>query len=173
MSKGRPIVTPPTATIVPVQTDFSAVSGDGYPIFGCPDRGAFQHNERMSYGVLVSKPGQVLVETLEGSGGGDSDTALDQFQSAWGAMWVPGRLTVTRLHLTFMPSRAGRGMAMTDIDLRDVTEVELSRSRGTTMVVVRTRRHVTRLRCLGAAAVAQQLTDLVEGLRRSPASRPA
>lgn len=133
-------------------------------------RPAVADNGRMSFGVLVSKPGQVLVETVDGSGDGDSDLALDRFQAAWGAMWVPGRLTLTRLHLTFIPNRAGRGMAMTDFDLREVTGVELVRGGGST-IVLRTPRHITRLRCLGAAGVARQVAGLVDALSRHPATR--
>jgi hypothetical protein len=124
----------------------------------------------MSYGVLVSKTGHVLVETVSGSGGGASDAALGRFQAAWGAMWVPGRLTLTRLHLTFVPRRAGRGMAMTDVNLREVTGLEVNGGRLTKMISLRTPRHVTRIRCLGAAAVAEQIAELLEGQDREPAA---
>jgi hypothetical protein len=122
----------------------------------------------VSYGVLVSKTGQVLVETRSGTGGGASDAALGRFQAAWGAMWVPGRLTLTRLHLTFVPRRAGRGMAMTDINLREVTGIELGGGRITKMISLRTPRHVTRIRCLGAAAVAEQIAELLDAMDREP-----
>lgn len=75
----------------------------------------------MSYGVVGSKSGHLLVETLTGSGGSPSDAAFERFQTVWGATWVPGRLTLTALHLTFMPNRVGRGAAMLKIDLRDLT----------------------------------------------------
>lgn len=128
----------------------------------------------MSYGVLVSKTGQVLVETLSGSGdgAGDSDAALDSFQAAWGAMWVPGRLTLTKLHLTFVPSRAGRGMAMTDIKLREVTGVDVSGGRTTATIAIRTHGHVTRIRAFGARALAEEIAEVVAGLSQARAVRP-
>lgn len=126
----------------------------------------------MSYGVLVSKTGHLLVETTSGSGGGDSDVALDRFQTVWGAMWVPGRLTLTKLHLTFVPHRAGRGMAMLDINLRDITAVELGGGRVSKMMGLRTPCHVARIRCLGSPALATQVAGLVEELRRTPRRAP-
>ena len=80
----------------------------------------------MSYGVLASKSASVMVETTSGVGGSDSDVALDRFQGIWGGQWVQGRLTVTRLHVNFIPSRAGRGMAMLDLNLRDIQSVEIA-----------------------------------------------
>ena len=84
----------------------------------------------MSYGVLASKGGvSLLVESTRGTGGVQSDAAIDRFQTVWGATWVAGRLTLTKLHLTYMPNRVGKGAAMLKIDLRDVTGVELSGGR--------------------------------------------
>ena len=85
----------------------------------------------MSYGVVGSKSGHLLVETLTGSGGSPSDAAFERFQTVWGATWVPGRLTMTALHLTFMPNRVGRGSAMLKIDLVDITGVVLTKLDGT------------------------------------------
>ncbi len=63
----------------------------------------------MSYGGVASKSAQIMVETTAGVGGVDSDQVLDRFQSVWGAVWVPRRLTITKLHVNFIPNRAGRG----------------------------------------------------------------
>lgn len=125
----------------------------------------------MSYGVVGSKSGHLLVETLTGSGGSPSDAAFERFQTVWGATWVPGRLTLTALHLTFMPNRVGRGAAMLKIDLRDLTGVELGSGVVQRTVGLRTPGHVGRLRCLGAPALAEQVAALAEAARRAP-SRP-
>ena len=125
----------------------------------------------MSYGVLVSKTGQLTVETTSGSGGGDSDVVLDRFQTVWGAMWVPGRLTLTRLHLNYIPNRAGRGMAMMDINLKEITAVELNGGRVSKMIGLRTARHVVRVRCLGAPALANQIAGLVADLQKESSRR--
>ena len=125
----------------------------------------------MSYGVVGSKSGHLLVETLTGVGGTSSDAAFDRFQSVWGATWVPGRLTLTALHLTFMPNRVGRGSAMLKIDLRDLTGVELGTGVVQRTVGLRTPGHVGRLRCIGAPALAEHVAALAEAARHAP-SRP-
>lgn len=122
----------------------------------------------MSYGVHASKTGQLLVETTSGSGGSDSDEALDRFQTVWGAMWVPGRLTLTKLHLNFIPNRTGRGMAMMDLNLRDITSVELSGGRMSKQIGLRTERHIARVRIGGAPQLAQQIAELAEAARKQP-----
>lgn len=114
----------------------------------------------MSYGVLSSKTGHLLVETVTAPGGTASDAALDRFQTVWGSTWVAGRLTITTLHLTFVPTRAARGAAMLTLHLREVTGVELGGGRVSRALGVRTAGHVTRFRCLGAPALAQQVADL-------------
>ena len=45
----------------------------------------------MSYGVLGSRAGHLLVETLRGAGTGRSDVALQAFLVARGPVWVQGR----------------------------------------------------------------------------------
>lgn len=127
-----------------------------------------EHNMAMSYGVLASKAGQILVETTSGSGGVDSDVALDRFQTVWGAMWVPGRLTLTKLHLNFIPNQAGRGMAMMDLNLRDISSVELSGGRMSKQIGLRTDRHIARIRLLGTPALSAQIAELAEAARKTP-----
>ena len=126
----------------------------------------------MSYGVVGSKSGHLLVETLTGSGGTPSDAAFDRFQSVWGATWVPGRLTMTALHLTFMPNRVGRGSAMLKIDLVDITGVELGAGVVQRPVGLRTPGHVGRLRCLGAPGLAEQVAALAEAAQHAPTRPP-
>lgn len=120
----------------------------------------------MSYGVLVSKTGHLMVETTGAGGNSDTDAALDRFQLLWGGASVPGRLTLTKLHLNFIPNRAGRGMAMLNLNLRDITEVEIGGGRVSKVVGFRTPRHVVRIRCLGAPALATQVAELVAEVKR-------
>ncbi len=125
----------------------------------------------MPYGVLFSKSGQVLVESVDGTSAVGSDVTLDRFRTMWGAMWVPGRLTLTKLHLNFIPHRAGRGMAMMDINLREVTKVEVSAKRFAKVVSIRTSGHVVRIRCSNAAQLAHQVSERVDVLKRTPVFR--
>lgn len=120
----------------------------------------------MSYGVLVSKTGHLMVETTGAGGISDTDAALDRFQLLWGGAWVPGRLTLTKLHLNYIPNRAGRGMAMLNLNLRDLTGIEIGGGRVSKVAGLRTARHVVRLRCHGAPALATQVAELVEELKR-------
>ena len=126
------------------------------------------HNVHMSYGVIASKTGQMSVESIDGDGGEDgtdSDVTLERFQSVWGSVWVPGRLTLTKLHLNFIPTRGGRGMAMMDINLRDVDAVELSGGRMSRQIGLRTGRHLARIRIMGAPGLATQIAELAEAAR--------
>lgn len=126
---------------------------------------------RMSYGVLTSKTGHLMVETTGGTGGSDTDAVLDRFQGAHGAAWVPGRLTLTGLHVNYVPSRSGPGVSMVDLNLRDITGVELTSGRVSKTIGLRTSRHVVHFRCLGAAAVAQQVAGALDRLRKKHRSR--
>ncbi len=125
----------------------------------------------MSYGVLASKSATMMVETTSGVGGTTSDVALDRFQDIWGAAWVQGRLTVTRLHVNFIPHHAGRGMAMLDLDLRDIAGVELSGGRVSKVMGLRTATHLVHLRALGVAGLATELAALADAARKRPSSR--
>ena len=125
----------------------------------------------MAYGVLFSKSGQVLVESSDAASAGGSDITLNRFRTMWGAMWVPGRLTLTKLHLNFIPHRAGRGMAMMDINLREVTGVEISAKRLSKVVSITTPGHVVRVRCSGGSQLASQISERVDLLRRTPVFR--
>lgn len=125
----------------------------------------------MSYGVIASKTANVMVETTSGVGGSDSDVALDRFQSIWGGAFVPGRITVTRLHVNFIPSRAGRGMAMLDLNLRDIQSVELAGGRVSKTLGLRTDTHVVHVRMLGAGGLATELAQLAEAAKKLPQRR--
>ena len=121
----------------------------------------------MSYGVLGSKSGHLLVETLTGLGEATrGDDALARFQVAWGATWVPGRLTLTALHLTFIPNRVGHGAGMLTLDLGALTGVTLGAGHLQRTVGLRTARHVARFRCLGAPALAEQVAQLADAARQ-------
>ncbi len=122
----------------------------------------------MSYGVIASKSATVMVETTSGLAGSDSDAVLDRFESIWGSAKVSGRLTLTRLHLNFIPARAGRGMAMMDLDLRDILQVELAGGRTSRVVGLRTRTHLVQVRALGAGPLAREVAALAESAKERP-----
>ena len=121
----------------------------------------------MSYGVLASRSGHLLVETVAGAGGSAGDVALDRFQTTWGGTWVPARLTLTSLHVTLMPSRLGQGSRMLTLDLRDLVGVELGGGHVQRVIGLRTARHVASFRCLGAPALAEKMGELAGAARRT------
>jgi hypothetical protein len=121
----------------------------------------------MSYGVVGSKSAHVLIEVTAGTGGSEADRALDDFQAGYGAVWVAGRITLTRLHLIFVPSRPVRGLATTELHLRDVTGVEIGGGLVSKVIGIRTARHVVRLRTGGAAVFAQAVASAAEAARAS------
>lgn len=134
----------------------------------------------MSYGVVASRSVSVMVQGSDDPGldaalgMSDSGVALDRFQSVWGGAWVSGRLTLTRLHVNFVPSRGGRGMAMMDLALRDIEQVELSGGRLSRLVGLRTPTHVVHVRSFastGLTGLADSIADLAEAAKRRPSRR--
>ncbi|CAB4751404.1 hypothetical protein GCM10027270_26610 [Nocardioides ginkgobilobae] len=125
----------------------------------------------MSYGVLGSRAGHLLVETLRGAGTSRSDAALQAFLLARGPVWVQGRLTLTALHATFVPHRVGAGAGTLTLDLADVVGVELGGGVVQRSVGLRTASHVARFRCLGALALAEQAARAVGAARRTARKR--
>lgn len=125
----------------------------------------------MSYGVLASKSATVMVETTSGVRGSDSDTVLDRFESIWGPTRVSGRLTLTRLHVNFIPARAGRGMAMMDLDLRDVLQVEITGGRFSKVMGLRTSTHLVHVQSRSADSMASEIARLAEAAKKLPLRR--
>jgi hypothetical protein len=119
----------------------------------------------MSYGVIGTKSATLLVETTTGAGGSDADAVLDRFAQGYGAVWVGGRVTLTPRHLSFVPTRPVRGLAIVELHLRDVAGVEISGGRLTHVIGIRTAGHVVRLRVGGAPAFAGAVARGAEDLR--------
>ncbi|TIC82739.1 hypothetical protein [Nocardioides sp. GY 10127] len=119
----------------------------------------------MSYAVMGSKNGQLMVESV-GAGQGPADQACLAFQTQWGATWVPGNLMMSPLHLTFMPSRASSGAGMLKLKTSDITGVELGNGMRTKPIGLRIGGHVLRFKCAGADKLAQQLAQAANDARR-------
>ncbi|MCW2791261.1 MAG: hypothetical protein JWO76_359 [Nocardioides sp.] len=121
----------------------------------------------MSYGVIASKAGHLSVEDAVPRGGGVQPDAVDRFRAVWGGMWVPGRLTLTSLHLTFVPHSTGKGVRMMELRVADIAGVELSPGMVSRTITVRVARQALRFRCLGAANLAQQILAAADASRDS------
>ncbi|MCW2842352.1 MAG: hypothetical protein JWN22_268 [Nocardioides sp.] len=112
----------------------------------------------MSYGVIASKAGHLSVEDAvpRGSRSAQPD-AVDRFRTTWGSMWVPGRLTLTSLHLTFMPHSTRKGVRMLELNVADITGADLSPGMVSKTITLRVSRHALRFRCLGAQHLTQDI----------------
>jgi hypothetical protein len=111
----------------------------------------------MSYGVVASKPAQVRVDPPLAPVEGDARVR---------SPWASGRLTLTSLHLTFVPTRTSPGVPALTIDLASIVEVDSSSERGHKTVHVRTADLVLHARVTGAVAFAKRLGTSVEAARR-------
>jgi hypothetical protein len=111
----------------------------------------------MSYGVVASKAAELRVEHLD-----RPDTGT----------WGKGRLTLTSLHLSFVPTRSAAGAPALTIDLGDVLSVDTTTRRGHRTVHVRTPTVVLHARVTGATAFARRVTTSVEATRRRAVAEP-
>lgn len=88
----------------------------------------------------------------------------------FGGLWVGGTATLSHDTLRFDPNDMNRAMHATDVSftlpLREITGIRLERGILTKIVVVSTLDGERRLRCFGAAGLA----DAIEGARRGSRS---
>lgn len=122
----------------------------------------------MSYGVLASKNGQLMVEATAPGDGGATGAALAKLVDRLGRSWAAGRITVTRLNLSFLPATAARTAPTFTIALSDVESVEITGGRMTRVVGVVTATHTIRFKTSGAGAqaFAQAIATAAHDLRR-------
>ncbi|TIC82740.1 hypothetical protein [Nocardioides sp. GY 10127] len=124
----------------------------------------------MSYGVMGSKNGQLLIQST-GLGGKGSDAALDAFQQRWGAQWVGGRLMLSKLHLTFLPTKVSAGSGMLKLSTEDVTGIEVSGGVMSKTMTLRTATHLVQFRCTGADKMADQIAEAARTARAGSLGR--
>lgn len=127
----------------------------------------------MSYGVLASKSGHLSLDDVVVRGGrAVPPDDVDRFRTVWGGAPVQGRLTVTRLHLTFVPHSITKGVRMMELSVADLTGVELSGGMVSKIITLRVPRHALRFRCIGAQSLAHQIAVAIEanaeGARHAP-----
>ncbi len=85
------------------------------------------------------------------------------------APWGTGRLTLTALHLNFVPASTAPGVRPLSIRLTDIESVETNQDRFHKVVTIRTAERVVNARVSGASAFAQRLAVSVEADRRRAA----
>lgn len=132
----------------------------------------------MSYGVMASKPAQVLVETesLTGRGEASPQHGLDHFNRLYGASWVSGRITLTQRHLTFIPHTTSLSdkptERMLEMDVSQIDDVQVTGGLvGGRILSVSCGDRLLRMKVRGATALAEQIRAAAargaRGTRRS------
>lgn len=119
----------------------------------------------LSYGVVASKPAQVQVRWLTPTDRRSVAPADRPEVSPWGS----GRLTLTSLHLTFVPTSASLGVPALTVPLDDVHHVEMGHGRARKTITVTTRDLELHVRVTAPAAFAKRVSTSVEARRRRSA----
>lgn len=119
----------------------------------------------MSYGVMASKSASVQLERTTPTEKRGYDRARERFLAPEATPWSAGRLTLTALHLSFMPNRPSPGVKALTLDLADIIAVEASPGRLNKTVSFRTTDLVLHARVTGAMAFAKRVAISVESSR--------
>lgn len=93
------------------------------------------------------------------------EPVLDWFKRNHGGLWVGGRVTLTTVDLTFAANAMNRmvqsGTLDVTVPLEAITSVHVTKARITNIVVVGLGYHVLKVRCYGAAALAEAIEGAV------------
>jgi hypothetical protein len=125
----------------------------------------------MSYGVVASKTGHVQVEAVIPEEQRSYDRTREKYRPPVTTVWAAGRLTLTSLHLSFVPTRTSRGVPPVSIALSDILNVEATPGRVNKVVSFRTADRVVHARVTGAMAFAKQVAISAEAARKRTAGQ--
>lgn len=130
----------------------------GRPSAGAEGVASAGHNDRMHEEVLVSKIANALVEDVNVH---VTVPVVSLFRSAWGGLWVGGRVTLTTRTVSFSANGMNRLMHSGTLDvsvpLAKVTDVKVLRGLFTNIVAITTLETVLKVRCYGAARFAEAI----------------
>src|SRR6478735_9406030 len=105
--------------------------------------------------VLVSKIANALIEDVDVH---VTMPVVSLFRSAWGGLWVGGRVTLTRRTVSFSANGVNRLMQSGTLDvsvpLAKVTDVKVLPGLVTKIVAITAPERVLKVRCYGAARFA-------------------
>lgn len=113
--------------------------------------------------VIVSRVANALIVDVDVTVATTSVNrrVLDRCRRRHGGLWVGGRLTVTDTDVQFHANALNRsiqsGQLDITVDLRSVESVELLPGVLTKIMAIHTGDRVTKIRCFGAAKVADQI----------------
>lgn len=120
----------------------------------------------MSYGVVASKTGHVQVEAVIPEAQRSYDRTREKYRPPVATVWSAGRLTLTALHLSFVPTRSSGGVPPVTLTLSDILTVEATPGRVNKVVSFRTADRVVHARVSGAMAFAKQVAISAEAARK-------
>ncbi len=97
---------------------------------------------------------------------------LDRYRHRYGGLWVGGRLTVTDTDVQFHANALNRSIQSGPldiiVDLRSIESVELLPGVLTKIIAIHAGDRVTKVRCFGAAKVADQIRAAASSAGSAP-----
>lgn len=113
--------------------------------------------------VIISRVANALIADVDVTAAVTSVNrrVLDRYRRRYGGLWVGGRLTVTDINVAFHANALNRsiqsGQLDIVVDLRSIESVELLPGVLTKIIAIHTADRVTKVRCFGAAKVADRI----------------
>lgn len=113
--------------------------------------------------VIISRVANALIVDADVTAAVTSANrrVLDRYRRRYGGLWVGGRLTVTDTDVAFHANALNRsiqsGQLDIVVDLRSIESVELLPGVLTKIIAIHTADRVTKVRCFGAAKVADRI----------------
>jgi hypothetical protein len=124
----------------------------------------------MAESIVLTKAANALVEDAAVAiDGGSIDRRLergvDRVRQSSGGLWVGGRVTLSTEHLSFHPNGVNSAMQTGTLEvaipLGEVRSVEVDPGTLTKIVVVRTADLAFKVRCFGAAKLAEAIRQAI------------
>lgn len=126
----------------------------------------------MSYGVVAHKPVHLKVEPIAQERGPGYDPRRERYQRQPVTLWTAGRITLTHLSLTYVPTGRQRGDSHFTLALRDIEAVEASGRGLNRVITLRTQEALIHFKATGAMGLATQIAQLAEQARKTaPATK--
>lgn len=113
--------------------------------------------------VIISRVANALIADADVTAAVTSVNrrVLDRYRRRYGGLWVGGRLTVTDTDVAFHANALNRsiqsGQLDIVVDLRSIESVEVLPGVLTKIIAIHTADRVTKVRCFGAATVADRI----------------
>lgn len=124
--------------------------------------------------VIISRVANALIVDVDVTAAVTSVNrrVLDRYRRRYGGLWVGGRLTVTDTDVAFHANALNRsiqsGQLDIVIDLRSIESVELLPGVLTKIIAIHTADRVTKVRCFGAAKVADRIRAAASSAGAAP-----